>query len=201
MSSHRCRRCPKGAVAWRITVVLVQPWVVKRVNGAGVYGRPVPRVKQQTKYTVFLVNAGPTLAPWAFIIRKKSLQRSFTPTKCLEIQTQCVFYETGADHNLTFVFWFEIVTSFLVRARKLSPAEQSSVGLGSLKGANRPRGPRWKRRRAAPQLPFGRGMLSEGESNSRKTGLKNQSRNVLKPAASSFPSLVDQGCLELRPSL
>lgn len=143
------------------------------------------------------MNAGPTLALCASLIGKKCLQWSFTSTKWLEIQTQCIFCETGADHDLLFAFWFEIATSFLVRTRKLSPAKQSSVGLESLKEANRSRGPRWKRRRAAPWLPFCRGMLSEGESQSRKTGLKNQSRNVLRPIASSFPSLVDDECLEL----
>lgn len=160
--------------------------------------RPVPQVKQQTKYAVFLlVNAGPTLALCAFLFRKKSLQWSFTSTKCLEIQTRCIFCETGADHDLLFAFWLEIATSFLVRAGKFSPAGQSSVGLGSLKGAKRSRGPRWKKRRAAPCLPFCRGVLSEQESKSRKSGLKNQSRNVPIPIASSFPSLVDEGCLEL----
>lgn len=45
------------------------------------YDRPVPQVKQQTKYTVFLlVSAGLTLALCASLIRKKSLQWSFTST-------------------------------------------------------------------------------------------------------------------------
>lgn len=135
-----------------------------------------------------LVNAGPILALCASLIRKKSLQWSFI---CLEIQTRCIFCETAADDDLIFAFWFEIAKSFLVRAWKLSPAKQSSLGLGSLKGANRSRGPRGERRRVAPWLPFCRGVLSEGESKSRKTGLKNQSRNVLRPIVSSFLTLVN----------
>lgn len=161
------------------------------------YDRPMPQVKQQTKkYTVFLlVNAGPTLALCASLIRKKSHGVLHLPN-ALKSKHWCIFYETGADHDLPFAFWFEIATSFLVRARKLSAAKQSSVGLGSLKGSNRSREPRWKRTRAAPWLPFRKGTLSEGESKSRKTGLKNQSRSVLRPIASPFPSLVDEGRLE-----
>lgn len=59
------------------------------------------RVKQQTNHPGFLlVNAGPTLALCVSLIKQKSLQGNFTSTKCLEIQTGCIFCGTGADHNL-----------------------------------------------------------------------------------------------------
>lgn len=143
-----------------------------------------------------LVQAGPTLTLCAFLSRKKNL-RSITSTKCLEIQTWCIFCETGADHDLIFAFWFEIVTSSPVTAREISPAKHSSLGLWFLKGANRSRVLRWKKREEATWLSFCRDVVSERESKSGKTDLKNQSRNVLRPIASSFPSLVDEGCLEL----
>lgn len=165
----------------------------EKVNGASVNDRTWASGKIGTNHTGFLlVNAGPTLALFVSLIKQNSLQWNFTSTKCLEIQTPCIFCGTGADHNLIFLLlWNCNLLS------DVSPVEQSSAGLGSLEGANGSRGPRWKSRRAAPWLPFFRGKLYEGESKSRKTDLKNQSRKVLRPIVSSFPNLIDGGCLEI----
>lgn len=128
------------------------------------------------------MNAGPTLALYVSLTKQNSLQWNFASTKCLEIQTRCIFRGTEADHNLPcLLVWNCNLLS------DLSPVKQSSVGLGSLEGANGSREPRWKSRRAAPWLPFFRGKLYEGESKSRKTDLKNQSGKVLRPFP-SFPS-------------